>query len=170
MDARAIEGIVPADDEKGVQTMGTPSGFQEMLIISEPVTSYSELIRQIGGLGRRPVREDFRDVPSETPGARKVIRRDPSVGNADQARARPGADTEDAGPDRRALSTEAGKSGAAEQSLPYEQQDDRRCFELPCEQEGRPDPAPRCGERGSLEYGAARRQGVVGEKARGRSC
>jgi hypothetical protein len=57
MDARAIEGIVPADDEKGVQTMGTPSGFQEMLIISEPVTSYSELISvirtRVGQLGVR---------------------------------------------------------------------------------------------------------------------
>jgi hypothetical protein len=36
--------LVPADDERGTSSVGTPSGTQEMLTISEPVTSYTELI------------------------------------------------------------------------------------------------------------------------------
>jgi hypothetical protein len=49
--------LIPADDERDTSTIGTPSGSQEMLIISELVTSYTELIgvirTRVGQLGVR---------------------------------------------------------------------------------------------------------------------
>jgi hypothetical protein len=59
-EGKAIEkpaALIPADDEKGLSIVETLGGPQEMTVISEPVTSYTELIgvirARIGELGVR---------------------------------------------------------------------------------------------------------------------